>query len=191
MLQSLWGKKTGETQALLREYHGATTRAACIGPGGREPRKYAAIVTGTRTAARCGIGTVMGSKKLKAIAINARRRYQHRDPGRVAPAHQGPGGVRSTPTQTYSDHKRYGTTEGSMTRNALGIYPTRTSATAGWRATRSSPTSSSASSGQASSAVTPARRGAGRCTPFPAGRPYAGRRARVRSTRATGPFQGL
>ena len=120
----IWGKKTGETQAVLREYHGATTRTACIGPAGENLVRYAAIVTGTRTASRCGMGTVMGSKKLKAIAINATRSVSIADPD----------GLRRlikdqvetiNANQTYLDHKRFGTTEGSMTRNALGIYPTR------------------------------------------------------------------
>lgn len=121
---ALWGKNSGETQAILRQYHGDATRAACIGPAGENLVKYAAIVTGTRTAARCGVGTVMGSKKLKAIAINAKRNISLHDPAafqqlvkdQVKSINANPG---------YIDHKRYGTTEGSLTRNALGVFPTK------------------------------------------------------------------
>ncbi len=120
----LWGKKTGETQKILKHYHGDATRAACIGPAGENLVKYAAIVTGTRTAARCGVGTVMGSKRLKAIAVNARRTLSVHDPAalqrlikeQVASINANPG---------YKEHKRLGTTEGSMSRNALGVFPTR------------------------------------------------------------------
>jgi aldehyde:ferredoxin oxidoreductase len=121
---SLWGKKTGETQALLRDYHGNGTRAACIGPAGENLVRYAAIVTGTRTAARCGIGTVMGSKRLKAIAVSAKRRVNLHDPGAFQQlVKEQVASIKANPT--YVDHKKLGTTEGSMTRNALGIYPTR------------------------------------------------------------------
>ncbi len=121
---SLWGKRTGETQALLREYHGNSMRAACIGPAGENLVRYAAIVTGTRTAARCGVGTVMGSKRLKAIAVNAKRRVSLHDPSAFRGlVKEQVASINANPT--YIDHKKLGTTEGSMTRNALGIYPTR------------------------------------------------------------------
>lgn len=67
----LWGLNTEETQARLRQKHGAKTVVACIGPAGEKLVKYAAIVSDRRTAARCGVGTVMGAKNLKAIAINS------------------------------------------------------------------------------------------------------------------------
>jgi aldehyde:ferredoxin oxidoreductase len=120
----LWGKNTGETQALLREYHGATTRAACIGPGGENLVRYAAIVTGTRTASRCGIGTVMGSKRLKAIAVSARRTVNIADPDALRGLIKDQVATINADA-TYQSHKKYGTTEGSMSRNALGIYPTK------------------------------------------------------------------
>jgi aldehyde:ferredoxin oxidoreductase len=120
----LWGRKTGETQAILREYHGASTRAACIGPAGENLVKYAAIVTGTRTAARCGVGTVMGSKRLKAIAINAKRSLTIADPdGLRELVKEQVAYLRTNPS--YLQHKKYGTTEGSLSRNGLGVFPTK------------------------------------------------------------------
>ncbi len=67
----LWGLDTEETQDRLRQRHGPKTVAACIGPAGEKLAKYAAIVNDRRTASRCGTGTVMGSKNLKAVAVNA------------------------------------------------------------------------------------------------------------------------
>ena len=67
----LWGLNTTETQDELRQKHGPKTIAACIGPAGEKLVKYASIVSDRRTAGRCGTGTVMGSKNLKAIAINS------------------------------------------------------------------------------------------------------------------------
>jgi aldehyde:ferredoxin oxidoreductase len=43
---------------------------ACIGPAGEKLVKFASIVVNRgRAAGRCGLGAVMGSKNLKAIAI--------------------------------------------------------------------------------------------------------------------------
>ena len=89
----LWGKKTGETQEVLKQYHGDATRAACIGPAGENLVKYAAIVTGTRTAARCGVGTVMGSKRLKAIADQRTAHLKYSRPGRPSTARKRAGRV--------------------------------------------------------------------------------------------------
>ncbi|MFX1574816.1 MAG: aldehyde ferredoxin oxidoreductase family protein [Promethearchaeota archaeon] len=70
----LWGKNTSETTRLIREELGDKFNVSCIGIGGENLVKYAAIMNDCdkpnygRAAGRCGMGTVMGSKKLKAIA---------------------------------------------------------------------------------------------------------------------------
>ncbi len=70
----LWGKNTSETTRIIREELGEKFNVACIGTGGENLVKYAAIMNDCdkpnygRAAGRCGMGTVMGSKKLKAIA---------------------------------------------------------------------------------------------------------------------------
>lgn len=70
----LWGKNTSETTRLIKEDLGDKFNVACIGIGGENLVKYAAIMNDCdkpnygRAAGRCGMGTVMGSKKVKAIA---------------------------------------------------------------------------------------------------------------------------
>ncbi|MCZ7662979.1 MAG: aldehyde ferredoxin oxidoreductase family protein [Thermoleophilia bacterium] len=77
----LWGLDTQETQRVLRGRHGPAAQIACIGPAGERLVRYAAITHGTRTASRCGVGTVMGAKKLKAlVVVPPRRRLQAADP---------------------------------------------------------------------------------------------------------------
>jgi aldehyde:ferredoxin oxidoreductase len=76
----LWGLDTEETQERLRQKHGPKTVAACIGPSGEKLAKYAAIVCERRTASRCGVGTVMGSKNLKAVTVNAKGRVIPHEP---------------------------------------------------------------------------------------------------------------
>jgi aldehyde:ferredoxin oxidoreductase len=68
---SLWGKSTADTQAALREEVGERNlRCAAIGPGGERLVRYASILNDvTHAAGRTGQGAVMGSKKLKAIAV--------------------------------------------------------------------------------------------------------------------------
>ncbi|MCX7781050.1 MAG: aldehyde ferredoxin oxidoreductase family protein [Negativicutes bacterium] len=66
----LWGKSTNDTDLALRKELGASFRTAYIGPAGENLVKYAAILSeSSRAAGRSGVGCVMGSKKLKAIAV--------------------------------------------------------------------------------------------------------------------------
>ena len=67
----LWGKVTGDVQHTIREELGdKNIRVAQIGTGGERLVRYACIMNDLRDAAgRTGMGAVMGSKNLKAIAI--------------------------------------------------------------------------------------------------------------------------
>ena len=66
----LWGKTTWETEKIIKEELGdENIRVASIGPAGENlVRPAAIIVDQTRAAGGGGIGTVMGSKNLKAVA---------------------------------------------------------------------------------------------------------------------------
>ncbi|MFX0039343.1 MAG: aldehyde ferredoxin oxidoreductase family protein [Promethearchaeota archaeon] len=66
----LWGKGIFETSKILKESLSSDfTRVACIGPAGENLVKYAIIASEDKAAGRTGMGAVMGSKKLKAIAV--------------------------------------------------------------------------------------------------------------------------
>ena len=66
----LWGKATGETEDLIREEFHGDAKVACIGPAGENLVHFACIVNDKhRAAGRSGVGMVMGSKNLKAIAV--------------------------------------------------------------------------------------------------------------------------
>jgi len=79
--RSLWGKDTYETEEILRQKHDRMVRVACIGPAGEKLSRIAGVFNGGRAAARSGLGAVMGSKGLKAIAV--------RGTGRVSLAKEG------------------------------------------------------------------------------------------------------
>lgn len=72
----LWGLDTYETQQRIRdELDDQKTRVASIGPGGENLVLYAAIMNDHgRAAGRAGMGAVMGSKNLKAIAVRGKGR---------------------------------------------------------------------------------------------------------------------
>jgi aldehyde:ferredoxin oxidoreductase len=68
--EDLWGLDYRQLQRKLKDKHGVRTEAACIGVAGEKLVRFAVIHSGERTASRGGMGTVMGSKNLKAISIN-------------------------------------------------------------------------------------------------------------------------
>lgn len=67
----LWGKKSLETESILKERHEGYS-VLNIGPAGENQALLAAIMNdGDRAAGRSGVGAVMGSKNLKAIVVKA------------------------------------------------------------------------------------------------------------------------
>ena len=66
----LWGRMTTDTQWAIREELGDEEIKSCvIGPAGENLVRYANVMTGIKNAAgRTGMGCVMGSKNLKAVA---------------------------------------------------------------------------------------------------------------------------
>ena len=65
----LWGRNTTEVEEKLKKLYPQSSIAE-IGPAGENLCHIAGIFSGTRTAGRGGLGAVMGSKKLKAIAVS-------------------------------------------------------------------------------------------------------------------------
>ncbi len=66
----LWGKDTRETPSIIRKDHqDEEVKVMCIGEAGENLVRFANVITGTKNAAgRTGMGCVMGSKNLKAVA---------------------------------------------------------------------------------------------------------------------------
>jgi len=67
----LWGKSVWQTEEIIKKTHqDPQTRVCSIGRAGENGVMYACIVNDLhRAAGRSGVGTVMGSKNLKAVAI--------------------------------------------------------------------------------------------------------------------------
>jgi aldehyde:ferredoxin oxidoreductase len=73
--RNFWGKTVAETEDGIREELGIPgVRVAGIGPAGENLVRFACIINDKhRAAGRSGVGAVMGSKNLKAIAVRGTR----------------------------------------------------------------------------------------------------------------------
>jgi len=78
----LWGQPTKEAQEAIRQELGdERVRVAGIGPGGENMVRFACIINDLKDAAgRTGLGAVMGSKNLKAVAVRGTRAPEMADP---------------------------------------------------------------------------------------------------------------
>lgn len=77
----LWGKDVIQTtDTIIKEQGDKNTRVACIGPAGENLVRFAAILNDKhRAAGRGGHGAVLGSKKVKAIAVRGEKRPEIAD----------------------------------------------------------------------------------------------------------------
>ncbi|MBU3948046.1 MAG: hypothetical protein KJ826_07485 [Proteobacteria bacterium] len=81
----LWGKDTWETTEALWQKLGKQYVVASIGPAGENMAVQASIIVNKYSAyAQSGMGAVMGSKNLKAIAISGSKSISVADPERFS-----------------------------------------------------------------------------------------------------------
>jgi aldehyde:ferredoxin oxidoreductase len=77
----LWGKLTRDVQrALIKEVKDDRASVGCVGPAGENLVRFASVLFDfNHVAGRTGMGAVMGSKKLKAIAVRGTQRPKYAD----------------------------------------------------------------------------------------------------------------
>ena len=83
---SLWGKDAVETEEAIQAAHTGKKipAVACIGQAGENLSLISGIVNDKgRIAARSGLGAVMGSKRLKAVALAGAKAVHARHPARM------------------------------------------------------------------------------------------------------------
>ncbi len=80
----IWGRTVWETEGFLRAHHqNPLLKVASIGVAGERGVRFACIVNDLhRAAGRSGVGAVMGSKNLKAIAVHGTKGVRVKDPKR-------------------------------------------------------------------------------------------------------------
>ncbi len=81
----LWGRYTQETNHAIRDREGGNVEVCAIGPAGENRVRFACAVhtwdkSRDGVAGRGGLGAVMGSKHLKAVAVSGKRKTSVADP---------------------------------------------------------------------------------------------------------------
>ena len=122
--EHLRGKSPVETESLIRSELGApTVRVAAIGKAGENRVRFATISNEGRHAGRGGVGAVMGSKNLKAIALSGDQVTTVSDPAavdRIADT------LRERSLGSLTDkYRKIGTVANLAVFNRLGTLPTR------------------------------------------------------------------
>jgi aldehyde:ferredoxin oxidoreductase len=121
----LWGLLTRETTENIRKELGdEKVKVAAIGPSGEKLVLFAAIVDERRTASRGGVGAVMGSKNIKAIAVRGSKRIEVADPDIMK-------GITKKHVETVKNEPKFqgfchlGTAAAVGFCHELGIYPVK------------------------------------------------------------------
>ena len=122
--QHLWGKTTLETQETIQEELGdKRVRLAMIGPGGEKMVRFACVINDLKHAAgRTGVGAVMGSKNLKAVAARGRPGIPVADQDKVRELARWM--AANWKDKAWGMHDM-GTNGGLSNLNAVGALPTR------------------------------------------------------------------
>ncbi|MBA2448470.1 MAG: aldehyde ferredoxin oxidoreductase family protein [Chloroflexi bacterium] len=122
--EHLWGRQTGEVEASLREAHGDRLVRVCqIGPAGENLVKYACVVNDlNEVAGRTGLGAVMGSKNLKAIAVRGKKQVPMADPARIKEVAMW---VARTMDENHYNFHHYGTGAAMVGKHLEGHLPVR------------------------------------------------------------------
>jgi aldehyde:ferredoxin oxidoreductase len=124
--EKLQGMVTTDTQLFIKEELGDHNyRVACIGPAGERLVPLACIVNERRAAGRKGLGAVMGSKNLKAIAIRGNQRPAIADAAKFKEARQAMNKVMKDSEVLYPQFAKDGTPMIIDDMTKLGIYSTR------------------------------------------------------------------
>jgi len=120
----LWGKSLGDVHDLIREELGdSKIRIAQTGPGGEKMVRYACVINELKHAnGRSGMGAVMGSKNLRAIAVRGRKKLDLFDKKKVSDLIKW---HNETYLETQKGRQDLGTAGGVNMLNISGILPTR------------------------------------------------------------------
>ncbi|MCI0683234.1 MAG: aldehyde ferredoxin oxidoreductase family protein [Gemmataceae bacterium] len=121
--KDLWGLPAQEAATRLTERLGPRFHTAIIGPAGENLVRYATISHDNRHAGRGGLGAVMGSKMLKAIAVAGSQRVPVADPDGVVRAAKDLSRRSFGPAT--AKYRELGTVANLLTFNRFAALPTR------------------------------------------------------------------
>ncbi|MBW1803121.1 MAG: aldehyde ferredoxin oxidoreductase family protein, partial [Deltaproteobacteria bacterium] len=119
-----WGMKTNDAQqAIKNDLNDQNVRIACIGPAGENLSKMACIINEARAAGRKGLGAVMGSKNLKAIAIRGSQEVAVADKDKLKTARDAMTKAMKESHVLYPEFAKHGTPMMVDHTCAIGIFP--------------------------------------------------------------------
>ena len=121
----LWGKGTYETESKLKKELGDDFQISVIGPTGENLVRYACVSHDFgRQAGRTGIGAVLGSKRVKAIAIRGNKTIPVADPKGLL-EHSKRAYERAFADPNLKEWQDYGTAGVVTWADSIGAFPTR------------------------------------------------------------------
>ncbi|MCF8018953.1 MAG: aldehyde ferredoxin oxidoreductase family protein [Vallitaleaceae bacterium] len=122
----LWGKETGEVESMIREEQkDSRVRILQTGLAGENLVKYAAVTNELKHwNGRCGLGAVMGSKKLRAIAVKGSKKVELYDEAAVLEEAKW-FATKMKENEGLKYFSEYGTPAGVAALNGMGLLPTR------------------------------------------------------------------
>lgn len=122
-----WGQTTWKTEPGIKEKHGDSDIKVCsIGRAGENGVLFASVVNDLdRAAGRSGVGAVMGSKNLKAVAVRGTKGVQVADPRAFMKAANDGKKVLADNEVTGKGLPTYGTNVLMNVINETGALPTR------------------------------------------------------------------
>jgi aldehyde:ferredoxin oxidoreductase len=124
--QKLWGMKTTDCQQIIKnELNDQNVRIACIGPAGENLSRMACIINELRAAGRKGLGAVMGSKNLKAIAVRGSGKISIADGEKLKAARGEFAKTMKESPVLYPQFSKMGTPMVVDHTCAVGIFPTK------------------------------------------------------------------
>jgi aldehyde:ferredoxin oxidoreductase len=126
--RELWGKTTWDTEGQLkRKYHDPQLRVSSIGRAGESGCLFACVINDLhRAAGRSGVGAVMGSKNLKALAVRGTKGVGNlRDPLAFMKATVAAKKVLAENAVTGQGLPKFGTQVLMNVINEIGALPTR------------------------------------------------------------------
>src|SRR5215210_6619134 len=119
----LWGLSAADAEERLRDQLGPAWRVAAIGPAGEQLVRYRTVSHDGRHAGRGGLGAVLGSKRIKAVAVRAATKCATADPVRVLAM------ARDLRERSFgpatAKYRELGTLANLLAFNALSTLPTR------------------------------------------------------------------
>ncbi|MHB1654277.1 MAG: aldehyde ferredoxin oxidoreductase family protein [Desulfitobacteriaceae bacterium] len=122
----LWGLDTEETHKRLKaQLGGEDYRVACIGPAGEKLVPMSAIITEMRAFGRAGVGTVMGSKNVKAFVAHGNQTVKIFDPEEFYLNNIEAYNEIAIHPDTGGGRQRFGTNVIYSAMNELGIHPVK------------------------------------------------------------------